>query len=341
MIRLLILGALAIAAGCSIGYFGEPTAGSSQQAFAINARLARTVNLAGDLELEWDADPMEPAPDAADIAEIAERGFSAVRIPIDFASWASLEPPYEIDTAIFDEVDPILAAAEASGLAAIVDLHHYEAINNRPDANADRLVALWRQIAERYRHLPVDSVAFEVLNEPAEALTTDRWNPLLARMVEVIREIDPERTLIVGPGDYYHVSELANFELPDDPNLIATVHFYEPYPFTHQGADFAPGADAYVGRQFEADGEDAADIRAKFDVAAQWADDRGVPMFVGEFGAIRLAEQEDREAWTRTVRQAAEDHGFSWAYWDWAAPNFGLRVDGAWDEGVLRALGLD
>ena len=115
----------------------------------------------------------------------------------------------------------------------IIDVHHYDEIFEEPEAHADRLAGLWLNIADRYKGLPTDTVSFEVLNEPNQALTAEFWNPMLADTVAAIRSVDPNRTLIVGPTEWYSVKQLENFEVPNDDNLILTFHYYEPFTFTH------------------------------------------------------------------------------------------------------------
>ena len=68
-------------------------------------------------------------------------------------------------------------------------------------------------------------------------------NPIFAGTIEQIRQTNPERTIFVGPGRWNSISELPELRLPDDDdNLIVTVHNYEPFYFTHQGADLVrPG----------------------------------------------------------------------------------------------------
>ena len=56
----------------------------------------------------------------------------------------------------------------------------------------------------------------------------------------------PKRTIFVGPGRWNSIGELPKLLLPDDDqNLIVTVHNYDPFYFTHQGADWA-GPDTKV-----------------------------------------------------------------------------------------------
>ena len=85
-----------------------------------------------------------------------------------------------------------------------------------------------------------DDVAFELLNEPKDAATTAAMNPIYAEAIRVIRETNPRRVIFVGPGKWNQISELPNLRLPDnDENLIVTVHCYDPFNFTHQGATWS------------------------------------------------------------------------------------------------------
>src|SRR5262249_32804776 len=89
-----------------------------------------------------------------------------------------------------------------------------------------------------------EGVVFELLNEPKDAATTAAMNPIYAEAIRLIRKTNPRRTLFVGPGKWNQASELVHLRLPDDDdNLIATVHCYDPFPLTHQGASWV-GPDA-------------------------------------------------------------------------------------------------
>src|SRR3954452_15659252 len=59
-----------------------------------------------------------------------------------------------------------------------------------------------------------------------------------------------------------------------------------------------------------------ARVGADLERAASWAGARGVPLFLGEFGATSAARMDDRAAWTAHVRTEAERIGIAWCYWD-------------------------
>jgi endoglucanase len=307
--------------------------------FDVNDKLVRTLNLGRTLERARDGSEVGPTLDSNDLVDIAATGFTAVRLPIDFDAWAELDEPYLIDPALFELVDEVLTAAESNGLAVVIDMHAYEAINEDPDAHTARLLAMWKQIATRYRGQPADTVVYEVLNEPNSNLTSAVWNRIMADAVAVIRTTDQDRSIVVGPTNWSDSAGLEDFELPNDDNLIVTFHYYDPFEFTHQGTHWIDGTEQYVGTQWNAQGGGAS-IAADLAAVADWAAEHAVPVFLGEFGSYFDAGYDDRVEWTRWVRESAESEGFSWGYWDWAGAGFGLQDDanGAWDDGLLEAL---
>lgn len=306
-------------------------------AAAYCRRLGRGVNLGNALEApregEWGV-TLQPEFFEA----IQKAGFQSVRVPIRWSAHAALQPPYSIREEFFRRVDWVLDQALARNLAVVIVLHHYEEMAREPDAHAPRLIALWRQIAERYRERP-DLVAFELLNEPNRALTDERWNRLVPQLLAAVRQSNPRRVVIVGPANWNHVTHLERLRLPDDPHLIATFHYYEPFRFTHQGAEWVSGSQAWLGTRWEGTEAEVAAIRRHFDLAAEWGRTHRRPIYLGEFGAYSKAEMPSRVRWTATVAREAERRGFATAYWEFCA-GFGVYdlQAKAWREPLLRAL---
>ena len=123
-----------------------------------------------------------------------------------------------IAPAWFETLDWAVRHARAAGLMVILDLHEYEAMGADPAGNRGRLLAVWRQIARHCQDAP-DDVLFEVLNEPCNKLTPELWNPLLREALGIIRESNPRRTVIVGPGSWNSIDALPKLELPEDDRI--------------------------------------------------------------------------------------------------------------------------
>src|SRR5260370_26380580 len=113
----------------------------------------------------------------------------------------------------------------------MVNMHQYDGLDKEPDKHAARFVALWKQIAARYKGRPA-SVYFELYNEPHDKLTDDKWNDALAKALAEVRKTNPSRTVIVGPVSWNAIAALPKLQLPEDANLIVTVPYYSPSEFT-------------------------------------------------------------------------------------------------------------
>jgi len=307
-------------------------------AFAMNEKIGRGVNLGNALE-----GPTEGAWGLTLEEEyfqlIADQGFDAVRVPIRWSAHAAKTAPYIITPDFFERIDWVIENSLERELVVIINFHHYEEMFVDPQREEEHFLALWRQVAERYQDYPQELI-FEILNEPHDVLTNFAWNKLLFKALDVIRETNPERMVIIGPGKWNNLNELKFLELPeDDRNIIVTFHYYEPFEFTHQGASWAEGSEDWLGRTWEATNYQMASVDADMFSAAVWAEKHNRPIYLGEFGAYSRADMESRARWTAYVARKAEENGFSWAYWEFGA-GFGVydRSQQKWVPPLLEAL---
>lgn len=167
-------------------------------------------------------------------------GMEHIRLPISWTYHTDIEPPYTIDAAFLDRVEWCVDQALARNLKIIVNVHHYEEINADPIAESPRALAMWQQIATRFAARSNRQVFFEVLNEPHGAFNDDPalWDAYLADALAVIRASNPSRWVLAGPVRWNSIAALPSFNPPSDPRLMLSVHHYEPFAFTHQGAEW-------------------------------------------------------------------------------------------------------
>ncbi|WP_169973886.1 glycoside hydrolase family 5 protein [Tautonia rosea] len=303
-----------------------------------NRRLGRGINLGNALEApregEWGMVLEESFFEA-----IQQAGFDSVRIPIRWSNHAKREAPYIIDPAFFDRVDWAIDQAISRGLQTVVNVHHFEELYEHPEAERSRFLSLWTQVAERYQDLP-GSVVFELLNEPHGNLDTERWNSLLVEALEVIRVSNPDRIVMLGPASWNNYRSLESLQLPeDDRRLIATFHYYDPFPFTHQGAEWVENSGRWLGTSWDGSDSEKAEVTSAFDQVVAWAKQHDRPIYLGEFGAYSRADLASRARWTAFIARQAEERGFSWAYWEFGS-GFGAfdREEGRWRPELLNAL---
>jgi endoglucanase len=294
-----------------------------------------------------------------DFDHVKAEGFDHVRVPTAWHQYAGPGPDFRLSDTIFGRVDFMVTNALARGLAVLVNIHGYDEFTSDPAKETEKFIALWRQIAAHYAAAP-DTVVFELLNEPKDAATTTVLNPIYARVIAEIRKTNPRRTIVVAPGDWDNVKELKNLVLPGtEDNLMVTIHCYEPFYFTHQGASWAgpdvpvrgirfPGPpptplvpdsslklresvrnwiDNYNKLPAEKNPSSALAFAGRMKLARQWADHYGRPVYVGEYGAYTRADAESRANFYKAFRRVLAEEKLGWAIWDW---NAGFRY---WDSG--------
>ena len=273
------------------------------------------------------------------IEAIKNAGFDYIRLPIRWNAHAEWAAPYTIDPTFFTRIDEIVGWALKRGLKISINIHHYEEMASDPWANEERFIGLWMQIAEHYQNYPPELV-FELMNEPNNQMNAALWNFIQNRALSVVRTSNPTRDVIIGPIMWNSYEWLNTLDLPpNDPHIIATFHYYLPFEFTHQGAEWVEGSDDFLGSQWTGSAAEQANIRAHFDVAQAWAERHNVPILLGEFGAYSKAPQDSRLRWMSFVAREAEARRFAWAYWEFGAgfSLYDLETD-QWRSDMLKAL---
>jgi endoglucanase len=310
---------------------------AASNAFEYNQLLGRGINIGNALDA-----PQEGAWGVTLKSEyfqsIKEAGFNSVRIPIQWSAHATLDPPYAIDPVFFKRVDWAIDQALSRHMLAVIDIHHFAEMDLDPTTYTPELLALWRQIATRYKDRP-PTLLFELFNEPQNSLTDRRWNAILPQLIQTIRESNPTRTLIVGPGYWNSLDHLSTLQLPqDDRQLIVTFHYYQPFHFTHQAQAWAPETMAWKGTTWGT-AQDQTALHDDFAKAATWANDQNRPIYVGEFGVSEQADPKSRILWTQAVVREAHRFHFSWSYWQFCSffGIFDTNTD-AWNQPMLHAL---
>lgn len=306
--------------------------------FEANKALGRGINFGNALDA-----PSEGAWDISIRDDwfplIKKAGFDSIRLPVKWSAHARKTAPYTIEPAFFKRIYHLLDQCEKAKLNVVLNIHHFDELDQSPDNHVEHFVALWKQIAQRYKKRPA-SVYFELNNEPHDKLDDKKWNAILVQGLAAVRESNPTRPVIIGPAFWNGIWALPKLTLPEDNHLIVTVHNYNPFDFTHQGA---PWADAKVrslkDKRWTGSEADLKAMRKELDQAAEWGKKHKRPIYLGEFGAFEKAPMESRIRWTATITREAEARGFSWAYWEFGS-GFGVYdiKQKRWRSELLKAL---
>lgn len=337
--------------------------------------LRRGFNLTGWVDHRVGAIPRRPGQEL--LNKLAGLGFAHVRLPL---AAELVMPEFATEDAIgstLAELDDALKQLFAAGLAVSIDVHSgggFQALHKRdPEAGFRGLAGLWHRLATRYAAQDPDRLYFELLNEPA--INPDLWRAQALSLITSIREFSPKRTIVYGAARFSRYDHLiAGVPLAAD-NIVYAVHFYDPMPFTHQGANWS-GSDPYrfyhgipfpaaidddridlltaeLGKQRrhlavstlqKSYGEPWTEARIEREIAkvGEWATRMNAAVIINEFGVLawRVAPA-DRMRWLKAVRGAAETNCIGWAHWEFADAFGFVRLGKAAstvDAGVVEAL---
>lgn len=305
-----------------------------------NTLLGRGINMGNYLESptyegEWNSNLTIKA---SDFRNISQSGFSSVRIPIRWSAHTQPSDPNTIDDAFMSRVQEVVDQAIQENLKVIINTHHFNELfydDRDYSYQRSRLLKFWQQISNRFpiSQYGEDQLIFEFLNEPHEDVGVREWNSLVVDLTNLVWNKNAktqnnalgQRKVMIGTADWGGVAKLPYLRLPraaNPKNTIITVHFYEPFKFTHQGASWVEGADAWIGTRWLATQPQRKVLLDYLNVVDKWnaAPNRGFEINIGEFGVYsQYAPPEDQQAWTAFITREAEKRGYSWNYWEYSS----------------------
>jgi endoglucanase len=306
-----------------ISAFGLSRAQTNIDIFQLNKNLGKGINMGNMFEAPSETEWGNPFRDDY-FKRIADLGFQHVRIPIrwDVAARVNLSAPYTISPTFLQRIKYVVDLAISQNLYVIINMHHHDELFQNPDGVQARFLAEWFQIAQFFKDYN-QNLLFEVLNEPNTNLIGPKWNTFFANALSEIRKSNPTRAVLMGVAPWGGLGGFPQLEVPNDPNIILTIHYYDPFTFTHQGAEWVSGSDPWLGTKWENSSLERNEIIQAFQFAQNKAKSLGKPLHIGEFGAYSKADLESRIKWTNFLARWFESQNMSWAYWEWSA-GFGI-----------------
>jgi len=270
-----------------------------------------------------------PHGNANDLRALA--GWRANLIRWQFFDYGATLPEKRLDLAAYDrwlaatmaEVDALLPLCRTLGLHVVIDLHTPPGGTDAGQmaifesaACQQKFLAVWDQLAAHYKDEP-SIWAYDLLNEPVEGRVADGlmdWRTLSEHAARRIRAIDPRHAVIVEPGPSGGWANLPYLDPLPLPGIIYSVHMYEPLRFTHQGVlDGFSAALAYPGW---VDGVywDKEQLRKTLAPVREYQKDYNIPIYIGEFSAIRWAPDGSAARYLRDCISLFEEYGWDWSY---------------------------
>ena len=264
------------------------------------------------------------------IDAVIDAGFNVIRIPITWDGHCGTAPEHKIHDMWLARVKEVVDYAYNRGAYVIINTHHeewYMPDEANKEANGEQLVALWTQIAEYFKDYD-EHLIFEGLNEPRLRGTSKEWtgdtkaseiiNYWEQLFVDAVRATGGNNTLrhlmITGYAASSSKDNLAKIKLPEDDKLIISVHAYTPYNFALN----TTGTDKWSAKT------GGAELDGFMKMLNDLFISKGVPVIIGEFGAVNKDNTATRVEWADYYVRAAEKYGIKCVWWD----NNGFTGDG-------------
>ncbi|MEL1240325.1 glycoside hydrolase family 5 protein [Flavobacterium flavipallidum] len=304
-------------------------------AFEQNTRLGRGVNIIGYDPIWKDASKARMKDKHFKL--IKEAGFSNVRLVMSPFKFAMDDSTYTINPNFYTTLDYAIKESLKNKLMVIVDFHEHGAMGKDPLGNKAKLLSMWKQIAIHCKEYSND-VLFEICNEPN--MKPEIWNEIQKEAYKILRESNPDRTLLIGAINGNQIKFLKDLDLPEkDKNIIVAIHYYSPIQFTHQGAPWSKNNKDLSGIEWLESKSEKDAVRLDFDMAQDWSKIHNVPLTLGEFGAYEKADMPSRLRWTNYVARQAELRKWSWSYWQFDSDFIVYDMDkDEWKTDLLNAL---
>ncbi|MDR0272704.1 MAG: cellulase family glycosylhydrolase [Clostridiales bacterium] len=261
---------------------------------------------------------------------VAAAGFNAIRIPVTWYKVADSD--YNIREDWMARVRQVVDYAVANDMYIMLNSHHDEYIfdlNNPNMAESRRAIErIWTQIANEFEGYN-ERLVFEGLNEPRTKGTPAEWNGGTAEernnlnilnqlFVDTVRATggnNAERVLVVptygaSPLDVAMRALVVPTDTVSD-RIIVSIHFYEPYNFALNTGD---GAVSAWNRN---NSGDTNPITSRIDRAHNLFVSRGVPVVIGEMGAMyRGGNNAARAEWAEFYVGYARSKNIPCFWWD-------------------------
>lgn len=267
-----------------------------------------------------------PVTTTAHLQMLRDAGFDMLRFPVSWGLHLGDAPHYTIDPAWLQMVDEIVYSALDMGFRMVLNVHHDgEKISldkERLDESEAVLCAIWRQLADHYRDIGT-SLVFETLNEPR---LRDNWdgcpegcqavNRLNAAALRTIRAAGGNNAtrFVMVPTYAASPKEVAfrYMQVPEDDRVIVSIHAYFPteYCFPNRAVTWNPP------REHWGEPKDYTRLTAMFARIDKYFTAKGIPVIIGETGAVKKIDESNRQLWTAAYTKIAAAYGMPCFWWD-------------------------
>jgi endoglucanase len=291
----------------------------------IGWNLGNTLDATGGMGIASENAWGNPTTTKEMILAVKDAGFNVIRIPVTWDGHTVESGDFMIHDKWLERVKEVVDYAYEEDMYVIINMHHedwlFPSYDNQ-EAAATRLKAVWTQIANYFKDYD-EHLIFEGLNEPRMTGTPNEWNGgnqegwdvvnfFGKTFVETVRATggnNQYRQLMVpGYAASSSLNALQAIQLPEDDNIILSVHAYLPYLMALDGGDT---------KSFDpTNANDTKDIDNLVKNVNDLFISKGIPAIIGEFGSVNKDNLADRVALAEYYVKAAHQYNIPCIWWD-------------------------
>ena len=323
--------------------------GMSSSAVQLAAKIQLGWNLGNSLEaIGGETAWGNPKATKALIDLVKANGFNAIRIPVSYDQYLANATTAQLKAEWLVRVKEVVQYAIDNDMYVIVNIHwdngwlENNCTEAKKSATNAKQKAFWEQIATTLRGFD-EHLIFASANEPKVANATEMavLTSYHQTFIDAVRSTGGKnayRTLVIqGPDTDIEKTNKLMLTLPTDKvadRIMMEVHYYTPYQFTLMDKDADWGKMFYywgANNRSTTDTErnptwgEEADLAKLFKSMKTQFVDKGIPVILGEFGAIRRSNLTgsnltlhlaSRAYYLKYVVNQAKANGMVPFYWD-------------------------
>lgn len=281
-----------------------------------------------------------------DVSDLAALGANLINA--SYPGIFTVDPPYGLDQGALQDLDNLISWAEQAEIYVVIHFRtgpgrNESSIHLLSDSDMsvwseqeaqDAWVEMWQFTAERYRQSPVVA-GYDLMVEPHPNVLVDPdfelgpdevqsalqgtlmdWNQLSERLASSVREVDPDTPIIINSINWASAEWFSVLEPVDLDRIVYSLHAYDPDAYTMQPA----GEDSIRYPDEVRDGGETIIfnrtwLEGVFQPVREFEGTHEVPIFVGEFGAMRWVP--NAADFIRDQTSLFEQYGWNYSYYVW------------------------
>jgi aryl-phospho-beta-D-glucosidase BglC (GH1 family) len=307
---------------------------------------------------------------------VKQNGFNAIRIPCSWNQYMANSSTAQISESWLSRVKQVVQYCVDNDMYVILNIHwdggwlENNCTATQQENNNAKQKAFWEQIATNMRDFD-EHLIFASANEPAveNAAQMAVLTSYHQTFINAVRSTGGKNTYrvlaIQGPSTDIEKTNKLMISLPTDPTpdkLMVEVHCYTPSTFCILTEDASWGKMAYYwGKDYHSTtdtehnatwGEETT-ITQNFKLMSYKFVTKGIPVIIGEFGAVRRSSLTgdaltlhlaSRAYYLKYVTQQARAYGITPFYWDAGGMDnngsaiFNRKTNTVFDQQALEAL---